>query len=346
MKKLPILLTLALQSLVVFAQGDGNKVPYQTKSLAGDQVNNVEIRTSGGAIEVFGGNDATARVEVYISGNNGTSLSKEEIQKRLQQDYDLSISVANHMVSAIAKFKNGIHWNKNNALNISFKVFVGKEVSTSLKTSGGSISLSNLTGEENFETSGGSLHVDGLGGKINGSTSGGSIHLSNSKDDITLETSGGSIEASQSSGNIILQTSGGSLKLNDLSGTIKAQTSGGSIDGSSIEGELVAETSGGSIHLFNLSCSLETSTSGGQIDVAISNPGKYVKISNSGGNIHLELPANKGMDLKLSGNKIKVNTLNNFSGSTGENSITGKLNGGGIPIQVDASSGRIELILK
>src|SRR5437763_1515374 len=85
-----------------------------------------------------------------------------------------------------------------------------------------------------------------------------------------------------------LTTTGGSLDLKDLKGDIRASTSGGSVVGRNVEGELIAHTSGGSIHLSDLSCSLETSTSGGNIDVSIKQLGKYVKISNSAGNIDLE----------------------------------------------------------
>jgi DUF4097 and DUF4098 domain-containing protein YvlB len=88
-------------------------------------------------------------------------------------------------------------------LSISFKVFVLKNVSTDLSTSGGSINLTNLTGDQKFSTSGGSLHIDNVGGKIDGRTSGGSIHLENSRDDIDLSTSGGSIEASNCNGSFV-----------------------------------------------------------------------------------------------------------------------------------------------
>jgi hypothetical protein len=52
------------------------------------------------------------------------------------------------------------------------------------------------------------------------------------------------------------------------------------------------------------------------------------------------------MDLKLNGGKIKTDKLNNFSGSVDDEEIKGKLNGGGIPVTVDAGSGRITLTLQ
>ena len=91
---------------------------------------------------------------------------------------------------------------------------------------------------------------------------------------------------------------------------------------------------------------LIASTSGGSIDVAINTLGKYVKISNSGGNINLQLPANKGLDLQLRGNRVKAGTLNNFSGSVEEDDVNGKMNGGGTPVKVSAGSGTVYLSFK
>jgi DUF4097 and DUF4098 domain-containing protein YvlB len=321
-----------------------NKTPYQTKSLASDGIKNVEVRTSGGSISVTGG-DGSPRVEMYVTANNGrdNSISKAEIDKRLAEDYDITINASGGKLTATAKPKDrNMNWKK--ALNVSFKVFVAKNVSTNLRTSGGSISLAHLAGTQDFETSGGSLHVDDLSGNVKGETSGGSIHLSNSKDEIDLRTSGGSIDAENCSGNLTLHTSGGSLDLKDLKGKIDANTSGGSIDARKVDGELLAHTSGGSLDLKDLTCSVDASTSGGHIDIEIATLGKYVKVRNSGGNIDLQLPSNKGLDLDLRGDKIKTGNLSNFSGSVEEDRVDGKLNGGGVPVTV--KGGRVSISFK
>lgn len=346
MKKYLLLLLLTAVQFSVKAQFKSDKEPFMTKSLSKETINNVDARTSGGSISVSAANASEARIEVYVSpSNNKNGLSKEEIQKRLTEMYDLNISVANNKLTATAKSKERIKdWKK--ALNISFKVFVPKNVSTDLETSGGSINLTGISGTQNFSTSGGSLNVDNVSGKVDGRTSGGSINLEDSKDEIELTTSGGSISAKNCDGKLRLSTSGGSLDLKDLKGEIKASTSGGSVVGRNIGGELMAYTSGGNIDLSDLACSLETSTSGGNIDVSIKQLGKYVKISNSGGNIDLELPKDKGMDLDLSGDKIKTDHLEKFSGKIDDDEVNGKLNGGGIPIRVQAGSGRISLALK
>lgn len=344
MKKYISLLLMICFYQLSFAQN--NDVPFLTKPLANESIKNIEAKTSGGSITVAEVPAGQAKVEVFVwpSNRKNSSLSKADIQKKLDEDYDLTVSVSNNKLSAIAKSKRNISdW--KNALSISFKIYVPGNVSTDLATSGGSIHLAGLTGTQDFTTSGGSLHAEKLKGDIKGRTSGGSIHVKDCSEEIDLSTSGGSIEADNCTGKIKLTTSGGSLQLSNLNGTIDATTSGGSVHGQLIKGELEAHTSGGNIDLQKLSCSLETSTSGGNIDVQIAELGKFVKISNSGGSIDIELP-NKGLDLKVKGSKIKTNNFANFSGSIEDDEIDGKLNGGGIPVTILASSGTVNLVLK
>jgi hypothetical protein len=346
MKKLFLFLFLAVLGYSADAQINKGKEPFMTKSLSNETVQKTEVETSGGSISVTGVEASQARVEVYVTANNSKNdLSDEELRQRMNEKYDLVVAVSNNKLTATAKPKERItDWKK--ALNISFKIFVPKNGSTNLSTSGGSISLTNLSGSQDFSTSGGSLNIDNVSGKIDGRTSGGSISLENSKDEIELTTSGGSIEAKNCEGKLRLTTSGGSLSLRDLKGDIRATTSGGSINGKNIGGELITHTSGGSIHLDDLSCSLEASTSGGNIAISIKELGSYVRINNSAGNIDLDLPKNKGIDLDLSADKIKTDKMDNFNGKIGEEDVAGKLNGGGVPVKVRAGSGKIYLALK
>jgi hypothetical protein len=330
-------------SLALHAQSD--KQPYLTKSLSGQSISSAKLEASGGSITVRGVNGSEARLEVFVTPNNNENLSKDEIKQRLDEYYNIDISVSNNQLIASVKQKHLLNMNWKKSVSVSFKAYLPENVTTDLETSGGSIALSNLNGTHSFRTSGGSISVENVKGKMKGRGSGGSIHIVNSSNDIDLVTSGGSIHAKECTGNIRLKTSGGSLELDGLNGTIEAETSGGSINADNIKGELVTSTSGGSIKLSDLTCSVDAETSGGGIDAEIKETTKYVKLRNSGGNISLQLPANKGFDLDLNADKINVD-LKNFSGSADENSIEGKLNGGGTVVDVRASSGKITVSFK
>ncbi|WP_374949100.1 DUF4097 domain-containing protein [Mucilaginibacter sp.] len=324
-------LLLLLSSAVFAASAQDNRTPYMTRSLASDGIKNVFVNTSGGSIAVAGGQEP--RLEVYVVGNNNQNLTKEEIKKRLDEDYTLEISVHDGELHATAKQKRNMN-NWRRSLSIGFKVYVNKQAETNLNTSGGSISLDNLTGNQNFETSGGSLNINNITGVIRGETSGGSINLSNSKQDIKLNTSGGSITANNCSGKISLETSGGSLRLNDLKGNIHATTSGGSINGSEIDGELITGTSGGSVNLSGISGSLDASTSGGSVHAQMVRVGKYVKLESSSGHIDLSVPSNAGMDLDLRADRVNYGLSGTFNGEKSKDKVIGKVNGGGGRVEI------------
>lgn len=329
MKKVIILLLALGVTGVARAQFDAENDPMLIRSLSSDQIKKVFVNTSGGNISVTGiSSSGDAKLEVYVKPNQkGIPSSKENIQKLLDENYELNISITDNELHATAKSKN-IFFKLNNQLSISFKVFIPINAASDLKTSGGNISLFNLTGNEKFITSGGNLRIENLQGTINGATSGGNINAKNS------------------SGEISLSTSGGSLNLDGLKGTIKAITSGGQIEGNHIEGSFTAHTSGGNISLQEMACTLDASTSGGNIHVTAKELDKYIKLNNSGGNVYLLIPGNIGLDLKLHASKIDVAQLNNFSGSKKDDNITGTLNGGGIPVNVAINSGKVTLAFK
>ncbi|MHA4806519.1 DUF4097 family beta strand repeat-containing protein [Flavitalea flava] len=336
-----------LQTLAGKAQsGSGGTPPYLLKSLSGESINKVDLETTGGNISIVGVAAAEARLEVYIWGNNDRDLPKEEIQKRLSERYEFNISVAGNKLTAIARPKSSMNWN-NKGLTISFKAYVPVGVSSNLRTSGGNINLKNLAGgNQEFRTSGGNLDVDQLSGKLNGRTSGGNINLSDSKDDIDLSTSGGNIEAINCQGDMRLSTSGGNLKLRLLQGTIRATTSGGDVRGEEVSGDLQTRTSGGNIRLRDLSCSLNASTSAGDVDITMKSLGKFITLTNSGGNISLQLPQDKGLNLTVNAEEVRTTRLTNFKGDIDQKHIDGTINGGGIPVKLSGSGGNVNLTFK
>lgn len=342
-----ILTAFLIIGAATLAGAQDKKTPYLTKSLSSAAVKEVNMETSGGSLLITGVDAAEARIEVYVTKNNGRgdNLTKAEIDQQLKENYELKVEVSGGTLNASAKPKKTFRdW--KNSLSVSFRAYVPRNVSSNLNTSGGSIRLANLTGEQNFSTSGGSLDISRLTGTVKGQTSGGSIRVDGAKDNIELVTSGGSIHASNCEGNMVLKTSGGSLRFENLKGMIEAKTSGGSINGNDISGELITHTSGGSINLDRVSGSLEASTSAGSAHINMISVDKYVKIDVSSGHVDLQLPSAKGLNLDLSAQKVNAENLSNFSGTKEKDQIKGKLNGGGVPVDVRVSSGNISLEVK
>ncbi len=347
MKRLLFTILLAPLTLSAFAQNDRTETPYQTKTFSGN-LTNVRVETSGGGITVEGGSRADVLVELYVKPNNWpkNNLSKDEIEERLRE-YDIQMRTDGNTVVAIAKRKgsNVMDWKRS--ISVSFRVYTPRKMATNLETSGGGIRLSHLTGRQTFGTSGGGLDLLDLTGDVKGHTSGGGIHLSDwrsdrSTDKIDLETSGGGIEATNATGQIRLETSGGSIRLHNLNGKISAETSGGGVTGDGITGELITGTSGGSIRLTNVAGSLEATTSAGSLTVELTKLGDYLKLSTSAGSVRVQMPLNKGMNIDVSGDHVSM-PLSNFNGVSEKDRVKGKLNGGGMPVAISASSGSVSV---
>src|SRR5689334_12453181 len=100
---------LLLLSSAVFVQAQFNslKEPFISKSLSNESFQKINASTSHGNILVSPVATSEARIEVFIHGNGvgDQRLSKEEIQSRLDEFYELEVSVSNGELHAIARQK-------------------------------------------------------------------------------------------------------------------------------------------------------------------------------------------------------------------------------------------------
>lgn len=305
-----------------------NKVLILSKSFNASDIKDVEVETSGGSISVTGDATGQATVEVFGQGNNGRRLSKDEILQVLRNDYEFSVTAENGTLKGIAKRTISGRW--KNAVSISFKIHVAKNVNADLHTSGGSIRLASLHGNENFGTSGGSIHFEQLSGTINGHTSGGGITALNSK------------------GNIEGHTSGGPIKLEELDGEIEMHTSGGSIEASHVSGNLDLSTSGGGIRLEDIAAKLSAHTSGGSIHANFTTFKQNAELSTSGGSIKVNVPKSAHLDFELKGSRVNIGSANNIQVDMNKQKshATGSLNNGGAQLGAHTSGGSVSLDFK
>lgn len=340
MKNLTTTLAFLFISFAIFAQ-KADDTPYLVKTFSAKDITNLKMNTSGGSLTVIGTTDTQAKIEVYVRSSNwngSDNLSKEQLEERLK-NYELSITQEGSTIVAFSKNKTN-DWGKK-SLSIAFKAFIPEKSSVDVNTSGGSISVKGITENVNGRTSGGSIAVRNCKNNINLRTSGGSISADNSSGNVTLSTSGGSISANDLDGKIDLRTSGGSINLDALKGTISAITSGGSIKATELRGESIVKTSGGSIALREIYGTLDAATSAGSMDVEIMELGKSLNLSVSSGGLNVKMPMNKGMNLDCSAQKVSIDGLKNFDGEIEKTYVKGKINGGGISVNMKVSSGNL-----
>lgn len=275
--------------------------PYLTKSFnlsSGD----LFVSTSGGSIRVEGGNANSVKVEMYVKSNKH---SDSKIKEMLEEDYEIRIEKSGSRIEAVAK-KVSKNWSWN-GISISFVVYTPEKFACDLNTSGGSLKISGVSGRNHeLKTSGGSITAEDMSGDLEARTSGGSITVKDFVGELDAKTSGGSIKLSNIKGDIDVSTSGGGITIDDAQGAVYASTSGGSInaDISKLEDQLVLKTSGGSVRATIPSgLGLDLDLRGNRVNTSLNNfsgesksdrvngtvngGGILVQLSTSGGSVNL-----------------------------------------------------------
>lgn len=195
-------------------------------------------------------------------------------------------------------------------------------------------------------TSGGGIDLADIGGTVVAKTSGGSIKTGRLGGEAKLNTSGGSITVAGASAPVDAHTSGGSINIGDTSGAVDANTSGGSITLARIQGEVRARSSGGSIRIEDALGTVDASTSGGSITAKISQqPRSDSKLSTSGGGVTVTLAPSIRVDLdaRASGGGVRSDVAVTVQGTQDEDSLRGKVNGGGPKLVLRTSGGGIRV---
>ncbi|MCK4835614.1 MAG: DUF4097 family beta strand repeat protein [Candidatus Aminicenantes bacterium] len=240
------------------------------KSFQVSKGGNLIVQTDIGAIEVRSGQDDRVRVKVIQKARANTRKKA----RRILKDFVLDMQQRGNDVIINGDYKRHKHWFswfRRNRLRIRFEITVPPVYNVNLRTSGGSISVSNLEGQVESRTSGGSLHFGMINGPVFGKTSGGSIRLKGCVGDAEVRTSGGSITIGKVEGEVDAHTSGGSIRVEEVMGSIQASTSGGSIKASvskQPEGDCRLTTSGGTIRLYlaeDIKLNIDARTSGGRV---------------------------------------------------------------------------------
>ena len=148
--------------------------------------------------------------------------------------------------------------------------------------------------------------------------------------DLNIHTDDGNVRVENVTGNLQFETGDGDVRLRDVEGSLHADTHDGNVE---VNGR------------FNV---LSLHTGDGNIDAevgAATAPQSGWLLRSGDGNIRLKLPDNLGADLDAhSGDgAVRVGFPVSTSSNGNENSVRGKINGGGISIELRTGDGDIKV---
>jgi DUF4097 and DUF4098 domain-containing protein YvlB len=211
---------------------------------------------------------------------------------------------------------------------VQFTIHVPRATTVDVDTAGGSIQASALTGRVRVRSSGGGLTVRDVTGNVDG------------------DTSGGPIQVQRIAGDARVNTSGGGITIGEVQGSVNADTSGGGIEITTAKGDIVARTSGGSVRVTGAGGRVEAHSSGGAVSVAFAaGNGKGGTISSSGGGVRAEVDPTVALSIKASssGGGVKSDIPVTVQGTVSSDTLNGNLNGGGPALSLRSSGGGVHI---
>jgi TonB family protein len=245
-----------------------------------------------------------------------------------------------------------------------------------LRTEGGHIQVLDVQGDLNAFTGGGHINVGNVTGDATLRSGGGHIRAGQISGRADLDTDGGNITVGHAGSFVNVRTGGGQIDFGEVRGSVRAQTGGGGIRIMYVAGPMEVESSGGSICLTRVAGAVQAATADGTITAWI-NPDKEPdsgpsmrsareagvttvqlagasQLASGNGDIIVFLPRNLAANIDAivtNGGEHRIEAdpalhlafqASNANGA-GPVHATGVLNGGGIPLKLRTTAGKIRL---
>lgn len=168
--------------------------------------------------------------------------------------------------------------------------------------------------------------------------------------DLQARTSDGALAVTGVSGNLQLRTSDGTLSASRVSGALSLTASDGSIHVHDASGTLESHSSDGSVQIAGKFTGLQVKGSDGAMDLTLE-PGSQLtrasSIQASDGSVKVHLPRSLSADLEVhtGDGSVKCDLPLSMEGYnsavSGKKGLRGKLNGGGVPLNIRTHDGSV-----
>jgi TonB family protein len=233
-----------------------------------------------------------------------------------------------------------------------------------LETQGGHIQVQDVAGDLAAFTAGGFVNVENVNGDASLKSGGGHIRAGQIGGRADLETDGGNITVGHAASYVAVRTGGGQIDFGEVRGSVHAETGGGGIRIIYVSGPMEVESSGGSICLTRVAGTVQAATGSGTITAWInpdapSNGGALrltgaSQLASGNGDIVVFLPRNLAANIEATvatggERRIEADPALHLSvqpmpgGAPGQVHAVAILNGGGAPLKLRTTSGKIRL---
>ncbi|HYO82349.1 MAG TPA: DUF4097 family beta strand repeat-containing protein [Bryobacteraceae bacterium] len=181
-------------------------------------------------------------------------------------------------------------------------------------------------------TSNARIMVDGVQGTTRLRTSNGSVHVAGVRGPIEVETTNAAVELKDNDGPVIVRTTNGHIDADEVKGSLSATTTN-----ASVSARLLNAEQGRPVTI---------ATTNGEVTLTLDGlRGNPVTASTTNASITVKLPASVGARLSAETTNSSVSTDFDITmrGAISKTKIHGDINGGGAPITLATTNGRVNI---
>ncbi len=232
---------------------------------------------------------------------------------------------------------------------VQFEVAVPRGYNVEVNTEAGDITTGDIGGtasvRASLRTGGGHVRAGQIGGRAELETAGGNITVAHAGNFVSVRTGGGQIDFGEVRGSVHAQTGGGGIRVMYVSGPMELESSSGSICLTRVAGALQAATSGGTITAW---INPDPPSGGGNVRLAGAS-----QLASGNGDIVVFLPRNLAANIDATvanGGEHRIEadpalhlTIQPSPNGPGPIHAVAVLNGGGAPLKLKTTAGKIRL---
>jgi hypothetical protein len=285
----------------------------------------MELNSGSGNINIHTGSNDTVQISAKIHGsNNGTSWlfgsgDLEEKIRKIEQNPPIR-QQGNMIVVGRVEDRELLR-----NISIDYDVTIPAQTKLLSQTGSGDQTISGIQQSLTAKTGSGNITLDNVGADTHVHSGSGDLKINNVKGALFADTGSGNIRGYGVAGEIDAHTGSGDVEMHQVAaGDIKVGSGSGNLKLQGVQGGLRAQTGSGDIQ-------------------AQGEATRDWRLGAGSGNITLKLPAQASfeLDARTSSGTLKVSHPVTYQGEISRKHIHGKVNSGGVALDLHTGSGDI-----
>lgn len=322
LRMFPALMILAMAAALATVPAMASDEGHFDRTLAVTGAVDLDVQTGSGNITVRAGD--SSKVEIHAKIHASSWHNGNDVEARIKSIEDNPPIEQSGNTIRIGHESD--HEREHN-ISISYELIVPAQTKLHSQSGSGDESAEGISGPVDANSGSGSLRLSEIGGETHARTGSGDIELKSIK---------GSSRAGSGSGSIHAMGIGGAFNGQTGSGDIRLEQSA--------PGDVEIGTGSGSVEVKSVKGAVRVSTGSGQIEASGDPTGEW-KLRTGSGDVTVEFPKQAAFDVVAHTSSGSIDTEHEMAvqGSINSHELHGKVNGGGVVVDLSTSSGTIRI---